>query len=56
MKLLVDIQEITKNSLYEVNYYDENENHVGGFGFQASSMDEAERLIIDVALKNNERN
>ena len=56
MKFLVDLQEVTKNSLYEVNYYDEDENHIGGFGFKASSMDEAQALIIDAAREDGESN
>ncbi|HDW7095318.1 TPA: hypothetical protein RM193_002247 [Yersinia enterocolitica] len=51
MTLIVDIQEVTKGSLYEVNYYDTNQNHVGGFGFKASSMEEAETLITTATRK-----
>lgn len=51
MQWLVEVTELMANSRYEVIYYDENEIRIGGFDFEASSMDEAEKLIREANVE-----
>ncbi|VYU63760.1 hypothetical protein [Klebsiella oxytoca] len=54
MKWLVEVIELMANSRYEVIYYDEEGARIGGFDFEASSMDEAEQLIREANIKAKE--
>lgn len=51
MQWLVEVTELMPNSRYEVIYYDEDGVRIGGFDFEASSMDEAEQLIRDANVE-----
>jgi len=51
MQWLVEVNVLMANSRYEVIYYDEDGTRIGGFDFEASSMDEAEQLIREANSK-----
>jgi len=51
MQWLVEVNELIANSRYEVIFYDEEGIQIGGFDFEASSMDEAEQLIREANVQ-----
>lgn len=51
MQWFAEVIELIPNSRYEVIFYDEDGIRVGGFDFEASSIEEAEQLIRDANVE-----